>query len=68
MKVLKLSLFLLHFNLKGINFIDLKNRENNFFSLPLHIKFYKINNKLKFSSLSSSIQLVEGTLKELGLI
>jgi hypothetical protein len=35
-KMLKLSSPPLHTNLKGINFIDLKNIRGNFFSLSLH--------------------------------
>jgi hypothetical protein len=48
-EVLKLSSPPLHTNLKGINFIDLKNIRGNFFP-SLYIKFYSANNKLNFLS------------------
>jgi hypothetical protein len=42
-------MFFLSLNLEEINFIDLKDRKNIFFSFLL-IKSYEINNKLNFSS------------------
>jgi hypothetical protein len=48
--MLKLNLLSLHFNLEEINFINLKNRKNNFLLSSLHIKNYRANNKSNFSS------------------